>query len=956
MYNMHLIINTHWDREYRWSFAETQFRLAEAVDDLIDIMNRDMRFSYFHTDSQASMLEDYLDIRPERAEELKKLVREGRILTGPWYTLPAEFLVSGESLIRNLMMGHRIAKGLGKVMKAGYNIFSWGQVSQLPQLYSQFGMDTIIFYRGVDQSSLDRLEFKWKGADGTEVLGLTFGAFHRLNFWRMVYLPYILGGDSVSGTNYKISRSNLREAFLAHVCDEHIDMVNHQVLHQSCARDIEGALQGLQQLIDTVKDKSSVPDLLFLQGFDQENPDPVVGELVEELNKRINFGKITVDSLEDYIRILKNGLEERDLLEQLPVLLGEMLEVERVGDAFGPLYNGVFSARMPIKSQNNRCEALLAGWSEPAAVWDMVTGGRYPAEPLNHAWKELLKNHQHDGIGGCHVDRVTEAMNERYAKVRDIGETVVRGSLVALTGRLDMSRLGERQIGLVFYNANAFDRTEVVDCVVDIPVEWGFRWNGANRRDFCLEAADMQGVSIPCEISRLEDDTVFGYLKFGNVMGYESTRCRIAVQVTVPACGYTTVYLTPVKHQACRRNQLSNGINRMENEHLAVEIASNGTLAVTSKSSGRTYTGLHYFEDTSDKGGPLRFDPAYEEGTITTLSSQPEICLVRNTALEATYRITYRWSLPESISAALRIHVPHGSEWVDQGPLERSAHYVEETIITQVTLRKGSTALEFDTRIENKARDHRLRVMFPTGLTDTTVSMADAPFDVVERSIPLPDSSGWYEQAARTWPTKSMVAVMQEDAGMLLVHDGFTEYEVTDNRDRAIAMTMLRCFSTAGNPTEVYRYQELAECLGSHRFRYALELETGSTAALLRRAQRFCQPIHAVQATGHTGKLPPDGRFLQIEGDRFILTSMKRAEDEAAILLRGYQEGGEADVAVLRPGFPVQRAVKVTLEELPLEELPIDNGCVRLPVRGKEIVSVMLYQEDGENNSVENNV
>ena len=74
MYNMHLIINTHWDREYRWSFAETQFRLAESVDDLINIMQRDEEFRHFHTDSQVSMLDDYLDIRPERREELKELV------------------------------------------------------------------------------------------------------------------------------------------------------------------------------------------------------------------------------------------------------------------------------------------------------------------------------------------------------------------------------------------------------------------------------------------------------------------------------------------------------------------------------------------------------------------------------------------------------------------------------------------------------------------------------------------------------------------------------------------------------------------------------------------------------------------------------------------------------------------------------------------------------------------
>ncbi len=945
MYNMHLIINTHWDREYRWSFSETQFRLAEAVDDLIDIMNRDEKFAHFHTDSQASMLEDYLDIRPEREAELKKLVADGRILTGPWYTLPAEFLVTGESLVRNLMTGHRIARRLGKVMKAGYNIFSWGQVSQLPQIYRQFGMDTIIFYRGVDQSKLDQLEFHWKAADGTQVLGLTFGAFHRLNFWRMVYLPYILGGESVSGTNYKISRDNLKEAFLAHVCDPHIDMVNHQVLNQPCAKDVDAALKGLKELIDTVKDKSSVPDLLFLQGFDQENPDPVVTELLEELNRRNEFGQITVASLEDYIEILKNGLKDRGILEQLPTLSGEMLEVEHVGDAFGPLYNGVFSARMPVKMKNNRCEALLTGWAEPAAVWDLVTGGRYPTRPLSKAWKELLKNHQHDGIGGCHVDRITEAMDERYAKATDVGETVVRGSLVAVTGRVDCSRVGDRQIGLVLYNANSFDRTEVVDCLVDVPADWGYRWSGTNRRDFFLQAEDDQGNPIPCQITCLEDDNVFGYLKFGNVMGYESTRCHISLNVTIPACGYTTVILTPVKNRQAQTTPLVPGAHRMENEHLAVKIAENGTLTVTDKQTGRVLTDLHYFEDSSDKGGPLRYDPVAGEGVITTLSERPEIRLVRSDAMAATYRITYRWDLPECVEAPLHIHVPHGSEWVDQGVLQRSEKYVENRIVTEVTLRHGAKTLEFDTRVENNSRDHRLRVMFPTALTDAEVSLADSPFDVVRRPIAVPDSTGWYEDAARTWPTKMLAAVEQKDYRVSVVHDCFGEYEVTDNEDRALALTMLRCFSTAGNPTETYRYQKLAECLGEHHYRYALDLGTGTTAELLKKAQAFTTPIHTVQTTTHAGELATTGSFLRCEGDGFVMTALKQAEEEPAVLLRGYVEQEAGTTLTLRPGFAVKRAVKVTLEELPIEELAVENGTVTMELHGKEIVGVMLYAE-----------
>lgn len=944
MYNMHLIINTHWDREYRWSFAETQFRLAESVDDLINIMQRDEEFRHFHTDSQVSMLDDYLDIRPERKEELKKLVKEGRIMTGPWYTLPAEFCVSGESLVRNLTMGHQLSEELGKVMKVAYNIFSWGQVSQLPQIYKQFGMDTIIFYRGVDQSKLDRLEFKWRAPDGTEAIGLTFGAFHRLNFWRLVYLPYILGGDSVSGENYKISRNNLNNAHLTHICDHNIEMVNHKVVGQTFAKDIDAALKGLDQLIDTVKDKSSTPELLFLQGFDQENPDPVVTELITELNKRNKYGKITVNNLEDYVALLKQRLNESGIINDLQVLEGEMMEVERVGDAFGPLYNGVFSARMPIKMKNNRCEALLSGWSEPVAVWNMIYGGEYPSVPMHKAWKELLKNHQHDGIGGCHVDRVTTAMDERYAQVCDIGETVVRNSLVDITAHIDFSKLGDEQIGLAVYNSNHFARREVVDCLIDIPTDWGMRWSGTNRRDFNIEAVDANGNQVPCKISKLDDDYVFGYLKFGNVMGYETTRCYIAVEVDVPACGYTTLTLTPKKLKQGKKDVLVNAPNCMKNENISVKINDNGSLNITDLKSGRQYENMNYFEDSSDKGGPLRYDPAYYEGAINTLTSHPEVMLIKNTELEATYRITYRWQLPESVETELRIHVPHGSEWIEQGPLTRSTRYVEEVIVSEVTLRKGSRKVDITTTVDNKAKDHRLRVMFPTGLTKAVSSITDSPFDVVRRDIAVPDSTGWYEEAARTWPTKSFVAVAEGDTSCTLVHDCFNEYEITDDDDRAIALTMLRCFSTAGNPTETYCYQELAECLGKHKFNYAIDLSAGDdTAAMVRSAQSFITPLHVAQTTTHSGELENHKSFIKLNNPNFIVTALKKAENDQAIVIRGYLESEKSETVSFDFGFDVKEAYKSDLQENNIQSLELTDSKIAMTIGTKEIVTLKLY-------------
>lgn len=382
-------------------------------------------------------------------------------------------------------------------------------------------------------------------------------------------------------------------------------------------------------------------------------------------------------------------------------------------------------------------------------MWAMTAGVPYPVVSMERAWKTLLQNQQHDGIGGCHVDRVTETMLERYAQVMDLGETVVKTSLGVLAGKVDLSNLGDREIGVVLYNFGFTPYTGVVNCLIDIPEDWHVRYSGSSRRDFYVKATGADGRQVACQVLHLDDDTVYGYLKFGNVIGYNATRCRLSLWAdSIPANGYTTIRLTPYMLKQAERTPISSRVNQLENAFLAVQIAPNGTLSVTDKTTGRVYTDLHYFEDCSDKGGPLKFDPAHDKGLRTTLSQSPDVQLLTNGELEATYRITYYWELPECIEADLRIHVPHGSEWVDMGGLHRSAHKKTVAISTDVTLCRDSRAIQFVTTVENTVRDHRLRVVFPTSLADASVSRADSPYDVVERPITVPDSTGWYEEAS----------------------------------------------------------------------------------------------------------------------------------------------------------------------------------------------------------------
>ena len=106
-------VGTHWDREWYEPFQEFRMWLVELIDELMDLMDKDPEYRCFHLDGQAVVLQDYLEVRPERRERLVGLLKEGRLIAGPWYDLPDEWLISGESYVRNLMMGMRVCRELG---------------------------------------------------------------------------------------------------------------------------------------------------------------------------------------------------------------------------------------------------------------------------------------------------------------------------------------------------------------------------------------------------------------------------------------------------------------------------------------------------------------------------------------------------------------------------------------------------------------------------------------------------------------------------------------------------------------------------------------------------------------------------------------------------------------------------------------------------------------------------
>src|SRR5690349_1050534 len=145
--DVHVVTHTHWDREWYQPLGRFRQRLVALIDELLD--DPPTAGESFLLDGQAIILEDYLAVRPERADALRSLLRDSRLEAGPWYVLADELIPSGEAVVRNLLAGRRLLQRLGATPPPVlYCPDSFGHAAALPAIAAGFGLPVIILWRG----------------------------------------------------------------------------------------------------------------------------------------------------------------------------------------------------------------------------------------------------------------------------------------------------------------------------------------------------------------------------------------------------------------------------------------------------------------------------------------------------------------------------------------------------------------------------------------------------------------------------------------------------------------------------------------------------------------------------------------------------------------------------------------------------------------------------------------
>ena len=640
--------------------------------------------------------------------------------------------------------------------------------------------------------------------------------------------------------------------------------------------------------------------VLLMNGFDHALPEPHAGVVAETLARATGW-TVVRGLLEDFAALLP---------ADAPRFRGELL-----GARTANLLPGVWSARLPLKLRNRRIEALLEGWAEPWAALGAALGAPDERPALRAAWRALLQNQAHDSIGGCSQDRVHEQMQARYDAAEELAsETATRAlERIAGLGAERRSPWGEA-FDLAVFNPSPHPRTDVVR-FAPVPRSWielGVG-NEVSVHPWLQIGLTAEGYTVDGQPARLVADEGTDRIR---LLADVPARTIEFVAAAVPAFGWRRFRLAP----SGRHPDLEDEAREISCDAIGVAAGEDGTLAV--RLGDRTYNGLAGLEDVGDRGDAYDFDPVREgEATLAEVRVRRRI--------DATGIRHLLVSRVLAVPASL-----------DAGRRARSPERVPLVVDTEVRLVPGTARVDLLVRVTNAARDHRLRLLFPTS-SPVTSFLASTTFDVACRRTERRDASRWVHPAPSTFPHQGFVAAN----GLTVAAPGLPEAEVTP--DGIIAVTLVRAVGwlarmdlrSRPRPAGPLMPAPGAQCLGT--IEAVLSLYAGPDARAARDAELGLRAV----AAGDAPLLPPDRPLLEVSPRDILVSALKPAASGPGMILR-LLNPTDGDVATrIALGFPVSEVVPARLDETPDGEArAVDGGRVELVVPAHALRSLRLVR------------
>lgn len=883
-----VISHTHWDREWYLPFEEHRIKLIDLMDGLFRIIDEFPEY-IFHLDAQTIILEDYLEAKPSRRSILKNHIRNGNIIIGPWYLQNDFYLTSGEATIRNLLIGRKIANEYGACSNAGYAPDQFGNISQLPQILNNFGIDNFIFGRGRNKQRVDskegehhsnNSEFVWCGADNSKLL-----AIHMIHWY------------------------NNAQRFSAN---------------------IENSLYLLELIKNSFDGIATTPYLLLMNGVDhlepQENLIPIINTLNEKLENGYHIEQTTMD---DYIKSVKNHIQNNEI--QLQEIKGEL--------RYGPNYeilNGTLSSRPYLKILNTKAQTMIEQELEPLYTMLELSGMKdfCDREALEFLWKQLLKNHPHDSICGCSRDEVHSDMENRYARIFQTIGSYKKKALEQSIFHCDKCYIGDDDYVIVIANTLSKAMSGYVTVTLEIESD-------DNIQNFKLV---NDNGDVDFEVLSA-DDTIYNIVSPINLPGQLNTKRYLVRVKCVELEPYSFNFYGVLKDEGVKKinDSINEKNNVIENKFIKLEAFDNGKVLFTNKESGESIENVIYFEDTHDVGDVYVSLSNYS----TKISSLDLIPKINTSMTKFTQEIvlTYNFNLPETYDFINKC---------------RSAESVDEMVELRLVI-TDEEKVEVKYSIDNKAKFHKLRLLFSTGIA-TFISNSEIPFDIVHKNKVMLAGG-----ATAIHPNNGLVFLEHEQKGFAVFTNGNMDYEHLEE-EKALAFTLVRSTCTISPVNDGKGSGDIWMCPQNQLIRnisgnIAFKCYCNKNATeLIREAQSFRGGVIGISQNRNPEKfgsgnpcvqdtkiseiffredkykkvkLQKSTPIIKVEGD-IIVSSLKPAFDNGGYVLRIWNCMDEAKEAAI--SIPDQYELFYS----DMAEKTYEKACSKIILDSKKIITLLI--------------
>jgi alpha-mannosidase len=333
----------------------------------------------------------------------------------------------------------------------------------------------------------------------------------------------------------------------------------------------------------------------------------------------------------------------------------------------------------------------------------------------------------------------------------------------------------------------------------------------------------------------------------------------------------------------------------IENEHVRVEVALDGSFVVVDKASGKRSGTQNLLVDDGDRGDEYTY--SYAGPTVGSRG----VAGARRAAVTGD-RAMCEVDIPLRLPTSLR---------ADR--LARTPDTRDCAVKMAIAVDAGARRVDVTLTIDNQARDHRLRVLCDTD-TRSLSHIAGTTFAWIDRHNRVSGKRGWIEQPTPERCAHDLVAI---DGALAVGLDGLREYAVLHD-GRTIAITLLRAMGWLSRGDMAERRGHAgpaletpsAQMIGTRTYRYCVVPMFGdmTLAAAAREVREFLTPARVVLGARATGP------FMELPRDSIVQPSALRAA-RGGIAVRLFNPRGTEESIEVRFHRPIASARAVDLRE-----------------------------------------